>query len=153
MKKIIFAILLFAFCSTPCYSAETASLFGLDGTLWDVGSGLGIGFYQRTVWLCDYDYCIGVPGFYGRVAFDAGGCDYTGSCVSVGGFAFPFWGIGIMQACIDYDCASGLMIKVSDSFGVVPFALRSAPQPPDSKASITGDAVNIVTGIKEALER
>jgi hypothetical protein len=124
MKKTLIAFLIFVCFGTPCFGMEAASLFSIESTEWDLGDGFSIGFYQQNIYLCDSSYCTYFPGTYERVSFRGYGCAYTGSCASLAGLAFPFWGIGVMPTCVDNVCESGLIVKTSESFSVIPLDAR-----------------------------
>jgi hypothetical protein len=120
MKKTLIAFLIFVCFGTPCFGMEAASLFSIESTEWDLGEGFSIGFYQSSMYFCDATCCKHFSGAYEKVSFRGARCISTGSCAAVSGLVFPLWGIGVMPTCVDNICESGLIVKTSDSFGVVP---------------------------------
>ena len=119
MKKTLLVLLFFICFGTPCFGMDSEPLFSMEKTEWDIGEGFSIGFYRQNIYLCDSFYCKSFPGTYRRVSFKGSMCISNGSCTSVSGLVFPLWGIGVMPRCTDNNYESGLIVKISDSFGVI----------------------------------
>ena len=120
MKKLVLltaALLLFP---TLCLAqSQIQGLFSLENTAWSLSSSseYTLGFAGGTIYLCDSTQCLPSPN---SVIMDilviSIFSSELGEGYSINGVASSLFGVGMVEVCAGYECATDMMSKTSDSF-------------------------------------